>query len=78
MMAGTPSEVLREVIRARGLTAYALAKLAGLPRADPVQRFMNEERGLNLDTFDRLAAALGLHLVEGKRSRSKRTEENTP
>jgi DNA-binding phage protein len=62
--ASTPSEVLRAVIEERGLTAYAVAKLAGLPRPDSIQRFLNHERDLRLVTFDAVAAALGLRLVE--------------
>jgi transcriptional regulator with XRE-family HTH domain len=67
----TPADVLRETIRARGLTAYAVAKLAGLPRPDPVQRFLSGERSLHLDTFCALCRALDLELVEAKRPRSR-------
>jgi len=60
----SPSETLRRIIKARGLTAYAVAKLAGVARPDPVQRFLKNERTLRLDTFDKIAAGLGLRLVE--------------
>jgi len=57
------SDQLREVIGSRGLTAYGLGKKAGV---DPgvIQRFLNRERDVRLETVDRLAAALGLRLVE--------------
>jgi transcriptional regulator with XRE-family HTH domain len=54
---------LREIIEARGLTAYAAGRLADV---DPgvVSRFMTGERDIRMDTADRLASALGLRLVE--------------
>lgn len=66
----TPSEVLRETIRRRGLTAYRLAKQTGVS-VDAIQRFINGERGLRLDTFDVLCAALGLELVEPRPRRRR-------
>ncbi len=61
----TASDTLKEIIRARGLTAYALSKMSGAS-VDPIQRFLNGERGLTTATFDKLADALGLDLVERK------------
>jgi plasmid maintenance system antidote protein VapI len=55
------SDALRDAIHERGLTAYAAAKQAGVS-VDAVQRFLNEERGLNLATVDKLAGALQLTL----------------
>jgi transcriptional regulator with XRE-family HTH domain len=62
----TLSYQLREVIDSRGLTAYAVAKSAGV---DPgvVQRFLTGRRDVMLGTADRIAAALGLRLVEPAR-----------
>jgi len=63
---------LREIVEARGLTAYALARRAGV---DPgvVSRFLTGERDIRLETADRLAAALGLRLVEvGTKGRAGR------
>lgn len=59
----TLSRSLRDVIESRGLTAYALGKESGV---DPtvIGRFLAGERDLRLGTADRLAAALGLRLVE--------------
>lgn len=58
-----PSEKLRAVIRARGLTAYRVMQLAALGRPDSVQRFLNGAE-LRTGTFDRVCEALGLELVE--------------
>jgi len=57
----TISKVLLNTIRERRLTAYAAAKSSGVS-VDAVQRFLNGERGLNLATVDKLAAALQLTL----------------
>ena len=70
------SETLKEIIRARGLTAYALAKMSGAS-VDPIQRFLNGERGLSVATFDKLAEALGLDLVERKTTTRRRKSEET-
>jgi transcriptional regulator with XRE-family HTH domain len=61
--ASTISEQLREVIRRRGLTAYKVAKDAGLSHT-VVQRFLDGERGLKLDSADKLAQTLRLRLME--------------
>ena len=58
---GPVSKGLREAIQGRGWTAYAVAKQSGAS-VDAVQRFLKEERGLNLATVDKLADALGLTL----------------
>ncbi len=55
------SRALREAIHDQGLTAYALAKQAGVS-VDAVQRFLKEERGLSLATVDKLAVAMRLTL----------------
>lgn len=57
---------LRGIIRARGLTAYELARQVETAPS-VITRFLNGERGLTLDTFDRIADALNLKLVEGPR-----------
>ncbi len=72
----TASDTLKEIIRARGITAYSLAKMSGAS-VDAIQRFLNGERGLSTQTFDKLAEALGLALVERKttrRTKSKGTD----
>lgn len=56
------SEALKSRIKGRGLTAYAVAKMAEV-RPHVVQRFLNGERGLTLATADKLALVLGLELI---------------
>ncbi len=64
------SHQLRESIADDGRTAYALGKAAGVD-AGMIQRFVNRERGLTLETVDRLALALGMRLVETGRGRGR-------
>jgi transcriptional regulator with XRE-family HTH domain len=71
---------LREVIRSRGLTPYGVAKLADI---DPgtFARFVSGERDLRLATVDRIAAVLGLRLVEVGRAKGRvrgRTLDDAP
>jgi transcriptional regulator with XRE-family HTH domain len=63
---------LRDIIASRDLTAYAVGKRAGV---DPgvVQRFLTNERDIRLETADRIAAALGLRLVEVNQKRARTT-----
>src|SRR3954447_2748250 len=57
---------LREIIAGRDLTAYSVARSAGVAPS-VVSRFLSRERGLTLETFDAIAGALGLRLVESGR-----------
>jgi addiction module HigA family antidote len=50
-----PGEVLREeFLKPLGLTAYRLAKAGGIPRTR-IERIINEEVGVSVDTALRLA-----------------------
>ena len=61
---------LREIIDSRGLTAYAVARLADI---DPgiVARWMNGVRSMSFESAERIAFALNLRLVETLRGRAK-------
>ncbi|MGO8900003.1 MAG: hypothetical protein ACLQU5_16870 [Isosphaeraceae bacterium] len=59
----TISEQLREVIRRRGLTAYKVGKDARVSHTI-VQRFLDGDRGLKLDSADKIALSLRLRLME--------------
>lgn len=61
------SRGLREIIKNRGLTAYATAKKAGVS-VDAVQRFIKDQRGLSLETVDRIADFLDLELCDDNAS----------
>src|SRR3954471_9677954 len=75
---GSLSNRLREIIRARGMTAYGLARDADL---DPgvVQRFVTGRRDIRLETADRLVAALGVRVVEsGAKGRGEARPTDPP
>ncbi len=57
------SNQLRAVIESRGVTAYALGRDSGVD-ATVISRFLSQERDIRMETADKLAAALGLRLVE--------------
>jgi transcriptional regulator with XRE-family HTH domain len=54
---------LREIIESRNLSGYAVGQLSGVSPG-VVARFLGGQRGLTLDTVDRIAHGLGLRLVE--------------
>ncbi len=66
--AATVSGQLREIIRARGLTPYAVATAAGVSPSI-VTRFDKGDRGLTTPTLDAICSALGLELRETRRGR---------
>ena len=52
---------IRRAVRESGQTPYAVALAAGVPQ--PVlSRFLRGERGITLDTAEKLCRALGLEL----------------
>lgn len=59
----TLSGQIRDVIESRGVTLAELAKLSEVD-ATVIGRFLSGERDLRLATADKIAAALGLRLVE--------------
>ncbi len=65
----TISNQLRAIIRARGLTPYAVSQAADVSPS-VVTRFVNGERGLTSDSLDLICEALGLELRETRRGRS--------
>jgi plasmid maintenance system antidote protein VapI len=55
------AELIRESIRETGLSVFAVARASGV--SQPVlSRFMNCERGILLDTAEKLCHWLGLEL----------------
>ena len=66
----TVSGQLRDVIGSRGLTHTELGQLSGV---DPtvIARFVSGEREVRNGTFDKIASALGLRLVEVAVARPK-------
>lgn len=59
-MTPTPfSDALRAAVKADGRSLYAIAKAADVS-LQMLTRWLNGERGLRLDSADKLAAALGV------------------
>jgi hypothetical protein len=56
------SKQLQAAVVATGESLYAVARSSGVP-APVLQRFMNNERGITLETAGKLAAYLGLTLL---------------
>jgi antitoxin component HigA of HigAB toxin-antitoxin module len=65
------SATIAAIIKARGITSYALSKASGV-HGSVIQRFVNGERGLTLETAEKLVQALGLILVEKKPPKKKK------
>ena len=59
---------LQAAIAATKLSLYAIAQASGIA-APVLQRFVNGERGITLDTAGRLAAYLGLSLLPESRGK---------
>ncbi|MGD9857749.1 MAG: helix-turn-helix domain-containing protein [Planctomycetaceae bacterium] len=59
--AATISDTLRGAIAASGMTHYRLAQEAGI-RPQMLDYFVRGERGLRIETIDKLAPVLGLEL----------------
>lgn len=64
-------EQLREAIAASGLTAYRIAKAAGI-RPEMISRFLNRERDLTLESAGKVAAALRLELGPEKKAKGRK------
>jgi len=58
---------LQAAIKATGDSLYSIAHGSGVP-APVLQRFVNGERGITIDTAGKLAAYLGLALLPAKQS----------
>ncbi len=58
----TFTEELRKAIEASGLTRYAIWQATRIDQGS-LCKFMQGERGLGMDSIDKLADLLGLHIV---------------
>jgi transcriptional regulator with XRE-family HTH domain len=65
-MARTLTDEIREAVDACGVSRYRLCKELGFAQST-LSRFMSGKAGLSLDTLDRLARRLGLHLAATRR-----------
>jgi DNA transposition AAA+ family ATPase len=67
----TFTDELRKAIEESGLTRYAIWQATGIDQGS-LCKFMQGERGLGMDSIDKLADLLGLHIVaDAKPTRTK-------
>src|SRR5262249_44516468 len=71
------ADVLRRAIVDQGYTAYALGRQTGVA-PHVISKFLAGERGLNLETLERLASHLNLRLVERAPAESDSAESVPP
>jgi predicted XRE-type DNA-binding protein len=66
------SDELRQAIERSGLSRYSIWQQTGIDQGS-LSKFMDGERGLGLESIDKLADLLGLHIcaADAKRSRPK-------
>jgi DNA transposition AAA+ family ATPase len=65
------SDELRQAIERSGVTRYSIWQQTGIDQGS-LSKFMDGERGLGLESIDKLAELLGLHIVaKPESSRSK-------
>lgn len=62
--AASMADHARSIIATRGLTAYRVAKSAGIAPST-MTRFLARDRDLSLESFGKVCGVLGLRLVEG-------------
>lgn len=60
------SDELRQAVERSGLSRYAIWQQAGIDQGS-MSKFMAGERGLTLESIDKLAELLGLHIVAERR-----------
>lgn len=69
-MSKTLTDQLRQAIETADKSRYALSKETGIDQA-VLSRFVHGKGGLSLESWDRLAEALGLELVKRRRPKPK-------
>ena len=66
------SDELRQAIERSGVSRYSIWQQTGIDQGS-LSKFMDGERGLGMESIDKLADLLGLHIctADAKRSRPK-------
>jgi DNA transposition AAA+ family ATPase len=68
------SDELRQAIERSGVSRYSIWQQTGIDQGS-LSKFMDGERGLGIESIDKLADLLGLHIVaepEPRRSKGRR------
>ncbi len=65
------SDELRTAIDESGLTRYGICQAAGIDKAS-MSKFMTGERGLGMESIDKLAELLGLHIMSDRGQRKRK------
>jgi DNA transposition AAA+ family ATPase len=68
------SDELREAVERSGLSRYSIWQQTGIDQGS-LSKFMDGERGLGMESIDKLADLLGLHIVakpEPRRPKGRR------
>jgi len=65
------SDELRQAIERSGLSRYSIWQQTGIDQGS-LSKFMDGERGLGMESIDKLADLLGLHIAaESRRSKGR-------
>jgi DNA transposition AAA+ family ATPase len=62
------SDELRQAIERSGVSRYSIWQQTGIDQGS-LSKFMDGERGLGMESIDKLAELLGLHIVAESESR---------
>jgi hypothetical protein len=68
------SDELRQAVERSGLSRYSIWQQTGIDQGS-LSKFMDGERGLGMESIDKLADLLGLHIVakpEPRRTKGRR------
>ncbi len=65
------SDEIRAAVETCGMTRYRIAKETGIDAA-VLCRFVQGQVGLSMDTLDKLAACIGLHVLSEHKPRAKK------
>ncbi len=66
------SDELRQAIERSGMSRYSIWQQTGIDQGS-LSKFMDGERGLSIESIDKLADLLGLHICAADAKRSRPT-----
>jgi transcriptional regulator with XRE-family HTH domain len=69
------SDHLRRIVNQASMSRYAISKRTGIPQS-VLSRFVNGERGLSLESIDKLAEVLGLEIRVKPGAKQRRETED--